>query len=51
MVDAPDRAAAQLLDWAFMAEVVEAAGNLVLKLVMNSIRQIYFERVELFRPP
>jgi GntR family transcriptional repressor for pyruvate dehydrogenase complex len=48
LTDAPDRSAAQLLDWAFMAEIVDAAGNLVLKLVMNTIRQIYFERVDLF---
>ena len=41
--------AAQSLDFAFFAEMVEASGNLVLVLVMNSIRQIYFERAELFR--
>jgi DNA-binding FadR family transcriptional regulator len=46
---APDSEAAQLLDWAFFAELVEAAGNVVFVLVMNSIRQLYFERAELFR--
>jgi GntR family transcriptional regulator, transcriptional repressor for pyruvate dehydrogenase complex len=45
---APDRETAQALDWAFFATVVEAAGNLVLALVMNSIRHVYFERAELF---
>ena len=45
---APDRAAAQAIDWAFFATVVEASGNLVLRLVMNSIRHVYFQRAELF---
>ena len=41
-------AAAQALDFAFMAELVEAAGNLVFQLILNSIRQLYFERAEQF---
>ena len=41
---APDTPTAQALDWAFFATVVEAADNLVLGLVMNSIRQIYLEQ-------
>ncbi|HEY0632473.1 MAG TPA: GntR family transcriptional regulator [Thermoleophilaceae bacterium] len=45
---APDDAAAQALDFAFFSELVEAAGNVVLVLVMNSIRRIYFARGELF---
>jgi GntR family transcriptional regulator, transcriptional repressor for pyruvate dehydrogenase complex len=45
---APDGAAAQALDFAFFSELVEAAGNVVLVLVMNSIRRIYFARGELF---
>ncbi|MEA2479930.1 MAG: hypothetical protein QOJ07_1852, partial [Thermoleophilaceae bacterium] len=48
IAEAGDTAAAQAIDWAFFAELVEAAGNLVLKLVMNSIRHVYFERAELF---
>jgi GntR family transcriptional repressor for pyruvate dehydrogenase complex len=48
MADAPDSAAAQALDWAFFATVVEAADNLVLALVMNSIRHVYFQRADLF---
>ncbi|MEA2445395.1 MAG: hypothetical protein QOJ12_2687 [Thermoleophilales bacterium] len=45
---APDTAAAQALDWAFFATVVEAADNLVLALVMNSIRHVYFQRGDVF---
>jgi DNA-binding FadR family transcriptional regulator len=45
---APDRGAAQAIDWAFFAIVVEASGNLVLALVMNSIRHVYFGQAELF---
>jgi GntR family transcriptional regulator, transcriptional repressor for pyruvate dehydrogenase complex len=48
IAQAPDAAAAQALDFAFFAELVEAAGNVVLVLVMNSIRRIYFARGELF---
>jgi GntR family transcriptional repressor for pyruvate dehydrogenase complex len=48
LTNAPDAAAAQALDFAFFAELVDAARNVVLVLVMNSIRQIYFARGELF---
>src|SRR4051812_46083959 len=48
IADTPDDAAAQALDFAFFSELVEAAGNVVLVLVMNSIRRIYFARGELF---
>ena len=41
--------AAQTLDWAFMSELVDAAGNVVFVLIMNSIRELYFERAELFK--
>jgi DNA-binding FadR family transcriptional regulator len=50
IADAPDDASAQALDFAFFSELVEAAGNVVLVLVMNSIRRIYFARGELFVP-
>jgi DNA-binding FadR family transcriptional regulator len=40
---------AQALDFAFFAELVEASGNLVFVLVMNSIRELYFEHADLFR--
>jgi GntR family transcriptional repressor for pyruvate dehydrogenase complex len=45
---AADQGAAQAIDWAFFHEVVEAAGNVVLLLVMNTIRDIYLQRAELF---
>ncbi len=45
---APDQAAAQAIDWAFFHDLVETAGNVVLLLVMNSIREIYLQRAELF---
>src|SRR3954470_23186258 len=45
-----DPAVAQAIDFAFFAELVEAAGNVVLMLVTNSIRRVYFERAELFLP-
>jgi GntR family transcriptional repressor for pyruvate dehydrogenase complex len=48
IAQAPDAAAAQALDFAFMTELVEAAGNVVFQLILNSIRQLYFERAEVF---
>jgi GntR family transcriptional repressor for pyruvate dehydrogenase complex len=50
IAEAPDPQAAQALDFAFFAELVEAAGNVVLMLVTNSIRRVYFERADLFLP-
>jgi DNA-binding FadR family transcriptional regulator len=47
--NAPDAEPAQALDFAFMTELVEASGNVVFVLILNSIRQLYFERAELFR--
>ena len=49
IAETDDPAAAQALDFAFFAELVESAGNVVLMLVMNSIRRVYFDRGELFR--
>jgi DNA-binding FadR family transcriptional regulator len=40
--------AAQTLDWAFMSELVDAAGNVVFTLIMNSIRELYFDQADLF---
>jgi GntR family transcriptional repressor for pyruvate dehydrogenase complex len=48
--DAPDAEAAQALDFAFMSELVEASGNVVFVLITNSIRELYFQRAEVFRP-
>jgi GntR family transcriptional repressor for pyruvate dehydrogenase complex len=46
---AADDAAAQGLDLAFMATVIEAAGNLAFSLIANSIRDVYLQSLELFR--
>jgi GntR family transcriptional repressor for pyruvate dehydrogenase complex len=45
---AADPAAVQALDFAFFAELIDAAGNLVFSLVMNSIRHLYLENAGLF---
>ncbi len=47
---APDDPAALLADWSYMATVVEATGNLVFQLIMNSVRELYLPRIELFAP-
>ena len=44
-----DDAAAQGLDLAFMATVIEAARNLAFSLIANSIRDVYLQRLDLFR--
>jgi DNA-binding FadR family transcriptional regulator len=49
LAEVRDAASAQALDWAFFHELVEAARNVVLLLVMNSIRGIYLEQGELFQ--
>jgi GntR family transcriptional repressor for pyruvate dehydrogenase complex len=49
IVDADDPAAAQALDWELMALLVEASGNVVFQLILNSIRQLYLEHAALFR--
>ena len=49
LAGAKDLEAAQALDFAFFSLVVEASGNLVFGLIMNSIRRLYFEHAELFR--
>jgi len=46
---APDDESAQGLDFAFFATLIEAAGNLVLLLIANSIRDVYFARLADFR--
>jgi DNA-binding FadR family transcriptional regulator len=47
---APDDATAQMLDLAFMQTLIDAAGNLVFQLIINSIRELYLEHLERFRP-
>jgi GntR family transcriptional repressor for pyruvate dehydrogenase complex len=46
---APDDHGALLADWHFMAALVEAAGNLVFQLIMNSVRELYLPRIGNFR--
>jgi GntR family transcriptional regulator, transcriptional repressor for pyruvate dehydrogenase complex len=45
---AEDDGPALLADWAFMSTVIEAAGNLVFQLIMNSVRELYLPNVEAF---
>jgi DNA-binding FadR family transcriptional regulator len=40
--------AALLADWAFMSTVIEAAGNLIFQLIMNSVRELYLPNAEAF---
>jgi DNA-binding FadR family transcriptional regulator len=46
---APGDEAAQGADFAFFATLIAASGNLVLLLVANSIRELYFARLDDFR--
>ena len=50
LAGAADDEAAQHLDFALYAVLIEAAGNVVFLLVMNSIRALYLDNLELFRP-
>jgi DNA-binding FadR family transcriptional regulator len=43
-----DDGSALLADWAFMATLVEAAGNLVFQLIMNSVRELYLPHADTF---
>jgi GntR family transcriptional repressor for pyruvate dehydrogenase complex len=45
---AADSQTALLADWSFMSGLIEAAGNLVFQLIMNSVRELYLPRVEAF---
>jgi len=47
---APDDATAQMVDLAFMATVIDAAGNLVFTLILNSIRELYLGHLDRFLP-
>jgi GntR family transcriptional repressor for pyruvate dehydrogenase complex len=48
VVLAGDDRSALLADWTFMAALVEATGNLVFQLIMNSVRELYLPRAESF---
>jgi DNA-binding FadR family transcriptional regulator len=41
-------AAALLADWSFMATLVEASGNLIFQLILNSVRELYLPHAEAF---
>ncbi len=45
---AADDHAALLADWAYMSAVIEAAGNLVFQLIMNSVGQLYLPNAKAF---
>jgi DNA-binding FadR family transcriptional regulator len=47
---ARDDAGAQLVDLTFMAAVIDAAGNVIFQLILNSIRELYLAELERFRP-
>lgn len=49
LAGAPDADAAQALDFAFFSEMIDAAQNVVFVLIMNTLRELYFARAELFR--
>jgi GntR family transcriptional regulator, transcriptional repressor for pyruvate dehydrogenase complex len=46
----PDDVTAQMIDLAFMQTLIDAAGNVVFQLIINSIRELYLEHLERFRP-
>lgn len=41
-------AEALLADWEFMSVLVEASGNMIFQLIMNSVRELYLPRAEAF---
>ena len=45
---APSDDAALIADWEFMSAVIEAAGNLVFQLIMNSVRELYLPNADAF---
>lgn len=47
---APDDRQAQMIDLVFMGTVIDAAGNLVFQLIINSIRELYLGHLDRFGP-
>jgi DNA-binding FadR family transcriptional regulator len=45
---AEEDSVALLADWSYMATLVQAAGNLILQLIMNSVRELYLPSMEKF---
>jgi DNA-binding FadR family transcriptional regulator len=48
VASAGDDHGALLADWHFMAAIVDAAGNIVFQLIMNSVRELYLPRIGAF---
>jgi GntR family transcriptional regulator, transcriptional repressor for pyruvate dehydrogenase complex len=48
VANAGDDRGALLADWHFMAALVDAAGNIVFQLIMNSVRELYLPRIGAF---
>jgi DNA-binding FadR family transcriptional regulator len=48
VANARDDEMALVADWAFMATLVDASGNLVFKLIMNSVRAVYLPSADSF---
>ncbi len=48
MQTALEDSAALLADWSFMSTLVQAADNLILQLIMNSVRELYLPSIEQF---
>ncbi len=44
----PEAGPAQLIDLAFMTELVEASGNVVFVLILNTVRRLYLENAHVF---
>jgi DNA-binding FadR family transcriptional regulator len=49
IADAPDAATAQEIDFAWVTELAQAAGNLVFILILNAIRGAYFAHAQELR--
>jgi DNA-binding FadR family transcriptional regulator len=39
-----------MIDLAFMGTLIDAAGNVVFSLILNSIRELYLGHLDRFRP-
>ena len=50
LAGAADDAEAQLIDLAFFAALIDAAGNLVFTLILNSIRELYLGNLAHYAP-
>ena len=46
MQSAEEDSVALLADWSYMSTLVQAAGNLILQLIMNSVRELYLPSID-----